>query len=157
MKTKPYPILNSERTVLRGCLDVIRQWGLQDHILRANTGGAVNPKGQLVMFGTRGQSDLGGVLPEWFGPGAGKRIVIECKRENWKPPKPIARIERSINQRRAHWLNQLAQLDLVNEAGGYGFWCDDSGYLWKALMLISHGHRVAINPETERPEFFPGE
>ncbi len=51
------------------------------------------------------------------------------------------------------WENQIVQLCLVNQAGGYGFWCDDHEYLWRALDLISHGYRVTIG-EDERPEFY---
>lgn len=145
-KVKPYPLLNSERTVLRGCLKVLKDWGLSEHIRRQNVGAFANPAGQIVRFGHKGDSDLGGVLPEWFGRAAGKRIVIEVKREGFKPPNYFVKA-------REHWVDQLANMDRVNKSGGYGFWCDDSEYLWKSLDLISHGYRVRIGTD-ERPEFY---
>ena len=145
-RTKPVRQFNSERTVLRECLKVLKDWGLAEHVTRCNTGGMYSKTGQYVAFGEAGQPDLGGVFPEWFGKAAGKRVVIEVKREGYKPPL-------SGLSHRTHWLLQLGQLKLVNEAGGYGFWVDDFEYLWRALDLISHGYRVVIG-EDERPEFF---
>lgn len=117
----------TEAQVLAGVLDAARVLGVD--LQRQNTGGAVNPKGRLVMFGRRGNSDLTGMLPD------GRRLDVEVKREGWDPAKA-----RGATADR--WALQLARLQRTNAQGGVGFWVDDAAEFLELMRLVLDGARV---------------
>jgi hypothetical protein len=126
--TTEAPPRRSEREVLAQVIDVLRMFGVD--VSRTNTGAAVNPRGQMVRFGTPGDADLSATLPD------GRSLRIETKREGFDPAK-------LRGEKREHFERQLAKLRRVNELGGVGFWTDDSEELARVILpLVLAGARV---------------
>ena len=76
---KPLKPGRTERQVIEQVLDAARMLGLD--LGRQNTGAGVNPAGQTVRFGTPGNADLSGMLPD------GRKLDVEVKREHFQPSK----------------------------------------------------------------------
>ncbi len=122
-----------EADVLAAVLEAFTLFGVTPE--RRNTGGMVNASGQYVRFGQPGDPDVTAVLPAQFGAAAGKAIAVECKRPGFRP-------ERLSGKARAHFRRQLARLAEVNEAGGFGFWCDDAAQVARVLERIKDGFKI---------------
>lgn len=130
MTTKILSTLRSEREVLRQVLEVLAMFGIDAD--RRNTGVGTNPRGQTVRFGTPGDSDVKGVLPD------GRALHLETKREGWRPPKGHGRAAQ-------HWQRQLERLRRTNAAGGVGLWIESPERLAAVLPKLLAGWRVEID------------
>jgi hypothetical protein len=117
----------TEKEVLAQVLDAARCLGLD--LNRQNTGAAVNPRGKLVCFGQKGNSDLTGVLPD------GRAIHVELKREGFDPHK-------ARGEERERFERQLARLQKTNALGGIGFWTDDAAEFLEIMRIVLDGGRV---------------
>ena len=103
-----------EADILRACLATLRvRWGLR--VERVNTG-AMRLGGRYVAFGTRGRSDISGLL------GDGRRLEVEVKRPGGKPTEA-----------------QLAWMHAVNESGGVAFWVDDAAQIDAVMPRLRAG------------------
>ena len=110
----------AERDVLKGVMDACRTLGIP--IQRQNTGMATNPKGGKVRFGTPGNADLSGTLPD------GRRLEIEVKRPGKKPTD-------------AQW----HRIHEVNASNGCAFWVDNPADAFRVLSRLLEGWRVEID------------
>lgn len=131
MKTRTKPLVpgRTEAQVLAQVLDALRTFGIDAG--RQNTGAGVNPRGQTIRFGTPGNSDISGMLPD------GRKLDIEVKREGFDPSK-------LRGEKREHFERQLSRLRKTNEQGGVGFWVDDAKELAEVILpeLVAGGRVV---------------
>jgi hypothetical protein len=126
-KLKPLKPGRTEAQVLAGVLDAARVLGID--IDRQNTGAGSNPRGQTVRFGTPGNSDLTGLLPD------GRKLDIEVKREGFDPSK-------LKGEKAEHFARQSARLNKTNALGGVGFWVDDAADCLEILKWVLDGGSV---------------
>lgn len=120
----------TEAQVMAAVIDAARILGID--MDRQNTGGFLNPRGQYVACGKRGNADLTGMLP------GGRKLDVEVKREGWRP-------EKARGEDAERWALQLTRLQMTNDQGGVGFWIDDAE---RFLVIIRHvlaGARVVEN------------
>lgn len=96
---------------------------------RRNVGAALNPYGQMVRFGSPGDSDLCGVLPD------GRALAVEIKHEGFDPSK-------LRGAKREHFERQLAKLKRTNELGGVGVWVDDAAEFLAIMREVLVGASV---------------
>ena len=96
---------------------------------RQNTGAGVNPSGKLVRFGTPGNTDLSGMLPD------GRKLDVEVKHEGFNPSKLRGR-------KREHFERQLERLKKTNAQGGVGFYTDDSEQFLTVMRHVLAGASV---------------
>lgn len=136
---KPLKVGRTERQVLEQVREAAQMLGLD--LDRQNTGGAVNPKGKLVKFGQKGNTDLTGMLPD------GRKLDVETKREGWDPAKARGR-------EHARWETQLARMKKTNDQGGVGFWTDDSEHFLKVMRYVLAGARVVETGKVGGPEVY---
>jgi hypothetical protein len=126
-KQKPRKESRSEREVMAQVLEAAQCLGLD--LQRRNTGAGVNPQGKMVRFGSPGDSDLYGVLPD------GRAIHVETKREGFDPSK-------LTGDHKAHFDRQLAKLRETNARGGVGFWVEDAEEFLSIMRIVLDGGRV---------------
>ena len=117
----------TEAQVLSQVLEALAMYGIDAG--RQNTGAAVNPKGQMVRFGTPGDADIQGLLPD------GRCLHVEVKREGFNPSR----------DRGDRWQRQLARLRRTNAQGGVGLWVSDAADLARVLPRLLAGWRVEID------------
>jgi hypothetical protein len=127
MKTKPLVPGRTEAQVLAQVLEAAAMFGLD--VQRQNTGAALNPRGQMVRFGTAGDADLKGVLPD------GRALYVEIKHENFDPTK-------LRGEKKAHFDRQVARLRRTNELGGVAFWIDDVSMFVLIIKIVLDGGTV---------------
>jgi hypothetical protein len=114
----------TEREVLAGVLDACRVLGIEAN--RQNTGAAMNPSGQTVRFGRKGNADISATIRD--GPNRGKRVEIEVKRPGKTPT-----------------AEQWDRIHEVNASGGLSFWVDDAGEALRVLRWLVDGWHVVID------------
>ncbi len=115
---KPPPPLES--AIQRTCIALLRSRGVL--CWRNNTGsfaGEYKGKRRFMRFGTKGASDILGVLDD------GRMLAVEIKREGQKPS-----------------AGQVAFMAIVNSKGGVGFWVDNARYLELVLDHVLKGASV---------------
>lgn len=112
---------NSEASVLRACLHLLGIRGVK--AWRCNTGAAKNPAGRLVRYGTKGASDIQGLIP-WC---KGRFIAVETKR-----PASPGRAGGKLS------LSQWQFLDAVRRAGGVALVVDSVVTLSTALDRLGY-------------------
>jgi hypothetical protein len=132
---KPYRPGRTEAQTLAAVLDVLRIYGIEPR--RTNTGGAVNPRGQLVLFGRKGDADIQTQIPAGWGDASGKTLHIEVKHSRFNP-------RRLRGKAREHFDRQLDRLRRTNANGGFGFWVRDAAEVIGALERIRSGWRVEL-------------
>lgn len=115
---KPAP--PPEREVLKGVLAALAAHGVMAS--RNNVGAMRNASGRLVRFGTAGESDIRGVLPD------GRALAVETKRHGKRPTR-----------------EQFDFLHRINALGGVGIWTDDPATFAKLLPRIIAGGFVEID------------
>lgn len=130
MRPKPYIPTRTERQLSEQVVQAAAMLGID--LRRQNTGAGLNPSGELVRFGTPGDSDYRAVLPD------GRALAVEVKREGFDP-------SRLRGAKRAHFERQIAELRRINASNGVAFWVSDAGDFLAAMMKILGGCRVEIN------------
>jgi hypothetical protein len=125
----------TERQVLSAILDALACYGIEPR--RTNTGGAVNPRGRLVLFGRKGDADIQTMIPAGWGSASGKTLHIEVKHERFDP-------RRLRGKAREHFDRQLDRLRRTNANDGFGFWVRDAAEVIGALERIRDGWRVEL-------------
>jgi hypothetical protein len=128
--TKPRKPGRTEKEVTQQVLDAAAMLGVE--LKRRNVGAVVNPLGQTVRFGEKGDADWYAVLPD------GRHLDVEIKRECFDPTK-------LRGAKKAHFERQLARLRRTNELGGVGFWISDAVDFLAALRKVLDGARVEID------------
>ncbi len=136
-RTKARKATRTEREVLAQVIEAAAMLGLD--LQRRNTGAGVNPAGKMVRFGTPGDSDLAGVLPD------GRALQVEVKREGFDPAKLRGKAAE-------HFARQLARLRKTNALGGVAFFCDDSEHFLTVLRHVLAGARVVETGTVKGPE-----
>jgi hypothetical protein len=127
----------TETQIMAQVVQLLTSYGVE--LDRQNTGGTYNDNGQYVPFGRPGNTDLAGMLTS--GPGRGKRLEIEIKREGFDPTKV------SGVKAKAHWARQVARMNRTNAQGGYAFWCTDASQALHVLKRINDGWRVVLDEQ----------
>lgn len=120
-KTKPLSPGRTEKQVLAQVLEALKSFGID--VERQNTGAGVNASGKTIRFGTPGNADISGQLPD------GRKLDIEVKREGFDPNK-------LRGAKREHFDRQLARLQKTNAGGGVGFWTDDAKELVEVILPL---------------------
>jgi hypothetical protein len=126
-RPKPVKTGRTEAQVLGQVIEAARVLGID--LSRQNTGAGTNPAGKTVRFGTPGNSDLTGMLPD------GRKLDVEVKREHFDP-------SRLRGKKREHFERQLARLRRTNDQGGVGFWIDDAVEFVSVVRWCLGGGRV---------------
>lgn len=121
-------------------------WLMGAEVDRQNTGGMTNASGRYVAFGVAGNSDLCGMTNQSWGPLAGRVVMVECKREFFRPPRP-PKPGKPKSDHRARWERQLERLRRTNANGGFGFWTDDLEHCLEVLRLLKAGYTIDIGDD----------
>lgn len=137
MKSPAVP-LATEAQVSAGVVAAFRCFGLEPE--RQNAGGFHNSRGQYVPMALAGSSDYRGVFPAFFGIAAGKAWACEIKRGGFNP----ARVR---GKERERFLGQVRKLQVLNDAGGFGFWVNDVSLVPSILNRIRAGWKIVIDDD----------
>lgn len=132
MPGRPEPLVNAlptEAQLLGQAVEAARCFGVV--LERSNVMVALNPKGQPVACGVKGDPDLKGTLP------SGRSVRVELKRPGFDPAKLRGKA-------RGHFARQVARMAELNARGEACWWAADVGDVVRGLEILRDDPRAVI-------------